>query len=133
MHSLPHHHHFGEAICFATECCEDGHDGADAAGELSHQHHSGGSSGYNNCSVEDSYLFSFEQNETNCKAESYHHDHHTHTYLFFASCCLAAIALLYEAESADDASDYGGCYACFYQSINANRDNGLRAPPRLVV
>jgi hypothetical protein len=129
VHTFPHHHHAGEAPCFAAVCGEAGHDGA---GELPHQHNSEPTDD-DTCFVEDSRLFSFEQNETKLKAESSGHDHSPHAHLFFASCCLAAIASLYEAESEDDSSGYGGRDACLYRSVDANRDNGLRAPPRPLV
>ncbi|MDR0756781.1 MAG: hypothetical protein LBF85_02930 [Tannerella sp.] len=113
-----------------AKCCENGHADAD---EHAHQHHTG-SSGDDKCLVEDSSLFSFEQNETmKHRVASCHHDHSARAHLFFALCCLAAVALLYEAEIANHSSQYGECHACFYQSVHAGRDNGLRAPPCLNV
>ncbi|MDR1602415.1 MAG: hypothetical protein LBS42_08310 [Tannerella sp.] len=113
-----------------TECCENGHNDA---GEHSH-HHPSGSFGCDRCLVEDSSLFSFDQSGTaKYKAVSGHHDHNSHAHFYFALSCLAAVALLYEAESADHPSGYGGRYVCLYRSVDANRDNGLRAPPCLTV
>ena len=129
MHSLPHHHH-GEALCFVTVCSEDGHHGA-AAGECSH-HHSDQTEPCDTCTVEDSYLFSFGQNDTKCKVASCHQDYHPHIHLFPAS-GLATVMLLYEATPVDEPLEHGEFHACFYRSVNASRDNGLRAPPHLTV
>ncbi|MDR2041906.1 MAG: hypothetical protein LBP98_06255 [Tannerella sp.] len=113
-----------------TECCVGGHSDTNE-----HSHHSpSGSSGDDQCLVENSSLFSFAQNETaNYRPVSSHHDHHPHAHLFLALCCLAAVASLFEAESANGSPGYGEPYVCLYRSVNANRDNGLRAPPCFTV
>lgn len=128
MHSLPHHHH-GDAICFTAVSCESGHHDTDA-GEYPYHHHADGTEHYDTCVIENSYLFSFGQNDTKCKVASCHQDHSPYAHLFPVS-GLAAIMLLYEAPHTEKPSEYGECHICFYQSVSTNRDNGLRAPPRL--
>jgi hypothetical protein len=130
MHSLPHHHH-GEKVCFVTICSKAEHRNADA-GESPYHHHSDNSEPCNTCTVKNSYLFSFGQNDTKCKVASCLRDDHPHTHLFPVS-GLTAVMLFYEATLTDEPLEYGEYLEYLYPSVDANRDNGLRAPPRFTV
>jgi hypothetical protein len=128
MQSLPHHHH-GDAVCFVKVCNENEHHDTDG-GEYPYHHHSDQPEPCNTCTVENSYLFSFGQSDTKCKVASCLQDHHSYTHLYpvFG---LTAFMLFYEASLAGEPLEYGECPARLYRSVNANRDNGLRAPPCL--
>jgi hypothetical protein len=127
VHSVPHHHH-GEMICFVSACCDGDHDDA-CTGEHSHHHDSHLPGHHDTCIVEDGYLFSFEYNESKCKAAPGLQDQHkSHTPFLFVAFHAAACPHN-EAICTDRHTRYGARDACFYQSADASRENGLRAPP----
>jgi len=124
LHSVPHHHH-GDSVCFVHLCCDGTH--ADADAEHAHHHHAGHTE-HGECVIESGHLFAFEDSEIKIKPASQYVTN-PHAPLLPASCLAAEIMPLYRARCVASTGEYRDWYACLYQSVDAGRTHGLRAPP----